>query len=296
VVMLKPFKQPTNQLDRTPKNVYGEIDYAAVPHLREYINDPRTVVRMIDLESSTEAYLNNHRLLDQFNKFSDMGADTMTFPSVIFTDTTWHRLYERGVNVGHIQGIDKPMIRHMNGAYWFVFDESSTAWSQCSPGTGTEVTEMLTKHHHNEFFYWTPDLPQLVIKQCQVLKKMAESNIVHKILYSVTEMPLQNRMTHIINYIYPPHVCAIRNRFCTAKQSAWGLLANHNEWLTNTTSQTQGQFKDIVTNLQMTIDDKFFVADNNWYLNDEDHYEKITDVHSIKKFQYKFFKSRKYQL
>jgi len=296
VVMFKPFSQETNDQDHDPRNLYGEIDHAAIPHLKQYINDPRTTVRMIDMEASTKHYLNNSHLLDQFNRVSCFGSASVARAGATFTDAVWRGLYEQGKNVAHVQGIDKPVIQYINGEYVFAFDESATISSQFDPGSRTAETEMITKHHHHEFFYWTPNLPQLVIKQCQVVKQLCMNSLVHRLLFSMSELPMQDRIMRLIHEIYPAHVNAIRNRFCTRKQSSAGLLASHHQWIYRYTDpNTQGAWRDIITNLQTTIDDRFFVQDKSWWYDANSAPAQKT-VQPIKKFQYKFFTSRRYQL
>lgn len=296
VVMFRPFSQVNvaNKIDRTPRNLYSEIEFAALPHLRQYIKDPRTLVRCIDMEDSTEKFLNNDNLLSQFNRVSCFGAASVARAGASFTDPHWRKLYEAGKSVAHIQGVDKPVIQYVDGRYIFNFDESATISSQFDPTSRSAESEMLKKHHHHEFFYWTPDLPELVIKQCQVVKKLCEDDMVFKFLFANKQLTAQDKIMPLIHQVYPPHVNAIRNLFCTAKQSGAGLLASHHQWIYDyTTPETIGKFKDVISNLQNTIDDRFFVSASDWFHDDViDPRKKMT----AKKFQYKFYKSKSYLL
>ena len=73
--------------------------------------------------------------------------------------------------VGHVYGIDKPMVFHNDGQWYFAFlDSILSIQSSHKP--------IFDKHHHVnvENFYWSPDLPQMLIKQAHVVRKFFESN------------------------------------------------------------------------------------------------------------------------
>jgi hypothetical protein len=81
----------------------------------------------------------------------------------LYYEDRFHRMHDQGKRVGVIQGIDKVRLKHINGKWSFNFTDWSSYFGQ--------------KHHfrnfptYDEFFYWTPDLPSLVIKQAHVAAK-----------------------------------------------------------------------------------------------------------------------------
>jgi len=86
------------------------------------------------------------------------------------TVTDWKRIIDSGKKVGFIWGTDKPMLNIVDGKYCFQFlDIVSNAvnplWqTSAKPG------------EFNEFFYWTPDMPEIVIKQSHIVKKYLQSS------------------------------------------------------------------------------------------------------------------------
>lgn len=81
----------------------------------------------------------------------------------LYYEDRFHRMRDQGKRVGVIQGIDKVRLKHINGKWSFNFTDWSSYFGQ--------------KHYfrnfptYDEFFYWTPDLPNLVIKQAHVAAK-----------------------------------------------------------------------------------------------------------------------------
>jgi hypothetical protein len=86
------------------------------------------------------------------------------------TVTDWKRIIDSGKKVGFIWGTDKPMLNIVDGKYCFQFlDIVSNAvnplWqTSAKPG------------EFNELFYWTPDMPEIVIKQSHIVKKYLQSS------------------------------------------------------------------------------------------------------------------------
>ena len=81
----------------------------------------------------------------------------------LYYEDRFHRMHEQGKKVGVVQGIDKVRLRHVNGKWAFSMHDWSSYFGQ--------------KHYfrnfptYDEFFYWTPDLPSLIIKQAHVAAK-----------------------------------------------------------------------------------------------------------------------------
>lgn len=79
-------------------------------------------------------------------------------------------LYDRRT-VGHVYGVDKPQVFMTDGHWYFAFlDSILSIQSSYKP--------VFDRHTHVniENFYWSPDLPQLLIKQAHLVKNFFEAN------------------------------------------------------------------------------------------------------------------------
>ena len=238
--------------------------------LKKYLKNNNTLVRLIDMEECISKFLSYDRLLLQFHKFSCLSPESVAHAAACYVDEHWRNLFESGKNVVHVQGIDKPSIQFKDSKYVFHFDEVATVANQFEPFSITDAeSDMLKKHLHHEYFYWTPDLPQLVIKQCQVVKQLCLDNVLFKLLLSGPQATMDNRIIPIIHHIYPAHVNSIRDLFHTGKQTSGGIIAEHHQWIYEcTSSEVVGKFKDVIINLQNVILVIIsIILDNNSFLS-----------------------------
>ena len=75
------------------------------------------------------------------------------------------KLIDQGKSVCFIYGAEKPRVMH-NGNGWYV------AFNDCLDNAVSPRTQMLNRDwEHNELFYWCDSMPQLVAKQCHVIKR-----------------------------------------------------------------------------------------------------------------------------
>lgn len=291
IIMFRPARTASNanNIDKSNKNIHSEIEFAAIPHLKKYLKDSRTLVRIIDLNSATEEFFNNDNLVSEFSLIHQLGVSQLARTAMCITDKLWNNLYDSGKTVGHIHGIEKPIINFYNGVYTFDFKDTNINFES---GVFSETYERMSKYQFHEYFYWTPDLPQLVIKQCQVLKNVCENDFIFKLLFTNGNEKYQDELISMIHYIYPPHVNAIRNLFCTVKHSGAALSAGIHQWFYETMDNTViAQFNEIVGHTRNSIDHNFFRTENSAYINENEH-EKL----AIEKNAIKIIKSKTYVL
>jgi len=258
IVMYRPERiiKNANTLDKSPKNVYSEIEFAAIPHLKKYLKDEKTLVRFINMDNSAEEFFKDDNLLSEFCTLNNMGVTPVVKTAMCLTDKIWNDLYESGKTVAHIHGIDKPIISVDNGEYSFQFEDSMSFNFESK--SLIEQYDRINKHQYHEYFYWTPDLPQLVIKQCQVVKQICDNDLIFKLLFVQSLNSIQEKFMAIIHYIYPPHVNEIRDRFATGKVLL-GLNASQHAWFHETMdNDINGKFNDMVKHTRDSIDDSFF--------------------------------------
>lgn len=79
-------------------------------------------------------------------------------------------VYDR-YRVGHVYGIDKPLVFKENDHWYFAFLDSLMAIQSSQKPVYDNHT-----HVNVEFFYWTPQLPEMLIKQAHLIKNFFEQN------------------------------------------------------------------------------------------------------------------------
>jgi hypothetical protein len=169
IVMNYPFPMESgfNNNDTSSNNNFSEIEFAAKVILDKYkhLIDPRTIIRYQDLAEP------NLKILAKDDWFDILPAHT----SCTVTSRMASYLYDEKIidlamnqkRVASILGIDKPRVLYENGTYFASF--SDLPMHAVTYPSLPEHREMVDKYIHPEPFYWTPFLPELVIKQAQVI-------------------------------------------------------------------------------------------------------------------------------
>jgi hypothetical protein len=78
----------------------------------------------------------------------------------------WQKLFDSGKRVCFIAGVDKPWVSRLNGQYYFRFIDT---YIDDAAGPGSQMDNL--PQEHNDSFYWSPELPKLVIKQAHIIKR-----------------------------------------------------------------------------------------------------------------------------
>jgi hypothetical protein len=76
----------------------------------------------------------------------------------------WNNMYASGKKVCHVFGIDKPIVKQVGNQFFCHF------WDRVDNAVTPQAQRLNRDWEFNELFYWTPDLPELVIKQAHVIK------------------------------------------------------------------------------------------------------------------------------
>lgn len=147
----------------------GEIFNLTVPKIQHLQETSQPWIRhtLIDICQLTIDYFANQQnkfdWVHKVNQYVNPNYHARTL--VVKTQPHWMDMINAGKKVGFIHGIDKPKIVGINGKWSLVFrdilDAATVTHNQIDGFPGL----------FDEMFYWTPDMPTLVIKQAHVLKK-----------------------------------------------------------------------------------------------------------------------------
>lgn len=266
IVMYYPkrIESRVSTTDTSSFNQTAEILYAAVPHLKEYLKTSKTLVRFIDMGAAVDTFLADREIVSQFYHVQFMGAQMLARKAILFTDKIWTNLYESGKRVAHVNGCDKPIINILNDRYHFQFSDWMRPFAIDSGGAH-EFAQRFRLYQHHEPFYWTPDMPELVIKQCQIMKRLAESDEAFKAMFTDCYNSLGDRFVEsIIPHIYPPQVNSIRQRFAVRK----GATDTYSWWFNaSSPAKSVGVFSGIQQHLRSSIHPAFFGKDGKDFVH-----------------------------
>jgi hypothetical protein len=242
------------------------------------------------MDESIYGFMNDSNLVSQFHLINAFQPATLVRLSMSINDPVWNKMYSSGKSICHLHGVDKPMVKKLaDGKYSFQFlDLPLVNAVQTEARYNTDLTEMINTHQYQEMFYWTPDLPQLVIKQCQVVKELSKINSTYDKLFENSDRWKQDKFAFMYSWIYPQHVVSLRDDFCTEKNGL-DLYSGQQQWFYEKMPEhTKGTFNSVITHLQDSIDTRFFRGPNNtnYYLEDPDVGSPKTSLRTLRSKEY----------
>ena len=206
----EPVKNTFNKEDTSDANVYSEIPFSAVPILNELKNliHPNTVIRYQDTSRGLIELFNREDWFEQHPFGVTLALNPLARQHTAFTDKHILKLCDSGKRIAQLIGTDKPLLMYDGKDYYSYFLDVTALHS---PPVDLTNREIFDKAYHTEFFYWTPAMPEIVVKQAQEVKKYCEldyrmrtavcginthigelRSILHPIIYpSMPEVPFQ---------------------------------------------------------------------------------------------------------
>ena len=161
-------KTEANNTNFHSSNEFSEFEYAAKPLLK-WLNkvSPKTKITIRDFSKEV---LESNNMWDE--NFIYWTGDYITPGCVVrysSAGTIDHlRTFDKGYKVGIIFGTDKPrVIIHNDMVYTLFVDRPVHSATPALVNNGFNNTNV-------ELFYWSPELPQLIIKQVHIVKRWFE--------------------------------------------------------------------------------------------------------------------------
>lgn len=111
---------------------------------------------------------------------------------------TWMQDFLMKGKVASIKGIDKPRVYLENGKWYFGFLDTNV-----NDGTPSGELHARQDWDIHEYFYWTPDMPELVIKQAHTVIDYLENNVPVDILKRITTKESSFDKKKYIDYVDP---------------------------------------------------------------------------------------------
>lgn len=268
-----PVKSTFNDQDRSSKNVYSEIPYSAVPILNELKNliDPRTFIRYQDTSLGIIELLKKENWYEYNPPGTALGINPIARQYTALTEKHILKLSDSGKKIAQIVGVDKPLL-HYDGKHYYAYFLDVNAL-HCPP-VDLNLRERFEISLHTEFFYWSPDLPRLVIKQAQEIKRRCEMNVRLRHIICVEKNSIGELRSILHPMIYPsmPKV-----PFQVGKDGQ-GSVREKDQWFRSTASQLQqNNFHGYMKFLESLIDPVFTLGQNigNGFIGHKSRYYRL---------------------
>lgn len=245
----EPVRPFINNIDKSGINVYSEIPFSAIPILEElkpFINS-KTVIRYQDTAPAIAKLLSIDNWFEHQAFGVDLSINGLARQYAALTEPHIMNLCDKGKRVAQILGTDKPLLRWIDGYYYSYFLDT-TAFHVTPVDFG--LKDVKEKAYHTEFFYWTPDFPEVVIKQAQEVKKYCELDPVIKkiICEDDTHIGILRDILHPI--IYPS---SSQVPFVVDKDNI-GAYRKKDQWFwTTATEEQKNNFHIVMNYLDITI-------------------------------------------
>jgi len=251
----EPVRQSFDPNDTSEGNFYAELEYSAIPYLNKIKNklDPRTVIRYQDFAKPGLELLEKDYWFDSVPLCTNITLSGVFRQIAQNADTHILRINERGKSVAQILGIDKPLV-YFDGTHYFSYFMDTSTYHYVSP-IDFNNTDLSKINYHTEFFYWTPDMPEIVIKQAQLIKQQCEKDPWTRQMISeifVRHISEYRPVLHPI--IYPSDVTV---EFQTEKPST-KIKRDMDRWFWSTASEKiKNNYLEAIHYLGYNIDDKY---------------------------------------
>lgn len=204
--MPKPFEHAVNDTDHSMANIYSELEFSAVPILNAWRNkiNPNTKIRYQDFSKPLIEVLSKDNWFELHPMGTNICVTGIGRQAAYYSEELILDLCYQGKHTAQILGVDKPLVWY-NGRHYFAYFSDLSAHH--SPPLDMTKEDIYNNYYHTEFFYWTPDCPEIVIKQAQEIKKQCELNL------SIKNCATDSMRVHIGKFkdllhpiIYPKHV------------------------------------------------------------------------------------------
>lgn len=148
----------------------AEVTDVAIPLAKKYINkSPTTKLNIVDTTDLLLKRWGDETFIENFvfNQSGDFISFSPMMQSPWDLDTRYTDMMLQGINLVFVKGVEKPKLFQEHGRWAFRFQDMFDGSTQI----GKDVPI--------EFFYWSPDAAQLLIKQAHLIKNFCNNHYQH---------------------------------------------------------------------------------------------------------------------
>lgn len=248
-------KTSINSTDTSNLNYYSEVEYAAVAHLKKFENSvhPNTKISINDFSKTGLELLNNEDWFDRSPLCLSISISGILRQISQEYDGYHLSLQEKDKSIAYILGVDKPLV-HFNGNNYSCYFMDTSTYHYISP---VNFNKSKINNVFTEFFYWTPDMPEIIVKQAQDIKKHCEENAWAKFMASESlDRHISEYRTILHPIIYPDYVC---EQFQTDKPSTHVMRPMDNWFWQTASKKVKGNYLSTLKYLRKNTDPKYMI-------------------------------------
>lgn len=252
----EPMRTTFDPRDTSMGNIYSELEFAGIPHLNKFrhLINPKTKIRYQDFAKPVLELLKR----DDWALTNPLGTNICISgigrQYVQLSEEHILKLCETGISVAQILGVDKPLVGHDEHGYFAYFLDVS---AMHAPPVTASQAEIFKNHYHTEFFYWTPSMPEIVVKQAQEIKKFYESHPQgEQIAAQSTKIHISHFKKILHPIIYPEYV---KVDFETEKPSS-KIVRPMDAWFWEIADKkTVNNYTDVIKHLKQKVAPHYFI-------------------------------------
>lgn len=255
----KAEQQRAKQLgfDRRAGYYTREVDYLVRPRLRQLQKQHGFKITEWDWTDRTLELLNNP---DWIWKVGVRFAPD-AIPRQCLHDVFGHtdRLEDRNRRVAFIFGVDKPrLFRDSHSVYLAFIDTMLTT----AVGNNNDI--LGRNWEHDEYFYWTPNMPEIAIKQAHLIRRwLAQQGRVQDL--TPTSHTGTFHAAHYYRMIHPVIYPQWDNTTWQIDKSSGVVNDEFGQWFFDSAPErSQQQWAAGINELNRSIDSRFFNASDAW--------------------------------
>lgn len=211
----------TNTHNTNSTNQISEFDYTVIPRLK-WVADHYPNIKI-----TIHDYFNS-MVNDQIDDTWIYAAREFFHPGVIkrYSNLAMRSqlsMYDRGKTVGVIYGIDKPKLEYNNGKYYAYFLDICPNVVVSEVADYTNIT--------TELFYWTPDLPEIVVKQAHLVRNWLEIYPQYRPLIQFDTKPNSSTMSIIERVVSAPVIYpGVEHTVFQGNKIGNAVFSEHDSW------------------------------------------------------------------
>lgn len=253
----EPVEKNFNEADKTNKNLYSEIKYQAIPSLNKLKNKihPNTKIRYQDISKPLLELLSYDNWTDKISIGTNISPAGIARQISQLQEPHILELCYSNKKIAQILGVDKPLVMcNEKGEYFAYFSDVN---AMHSPPIDSTCKEIFQNRYQTEFFYWTPDVPEIVIKQAQLIKEACEKDRYKKLLI------MQSMKKHIQNFRYVLHNIIYSNEVIVTwdpEKPSSMVVRPMDSWLWDPVNIKQiNHYMAVIDHLNKNINEEFMI-------------------------------------
>ena len=260
LMVVEPDRHNLKDMDTSPRNLYAEIDYIAVPELKKLENQlsSKTKITIQDCAKPAIELLHHDDWWELHTPSSGMTLGNLARQYFPLHDKHFADIFSSGKKTCQLLGIDKPLV-WFDGLNYFAFFADNNAYHI------TPVEVNYNKDFNNnfvtEYFYWTRDMPEIVIKQAQEIVAHCKSDASKQMLWSQSLKKNIGEYRDAMHPIIYPGLAS--PKFQTRKTKAGMDREGLDDWFWKTAPiSLQRNYSEVFDYLDRYVDNRFSIDGN----------------------------------